>query len=163
MADCDCDDRQLDPVHARSGRGGGLAAPAANGDRAESPDALQAAQLHNHMGNTYAQLGNWERAKTHYQQSLQHLQDRQEPIREAQTIANLGLVYLQQNNLEAAAMQWGLALGRLPAGSVADRAMMQWMHSIDEALLLKAGSRVDRPAASNFLGAIGGIFKRIIS
>ncbi|MBD2088787.1 tetratricopeptide repeat protein [Microcoleus sp. FACHB-1515] len=130
---------------------------------AASSDALPVAQLHNHLGNTYAHLGDWEKAKAHYQQSLQHLQDRQEPIREAQTIANLGLVYRQQNNLEAAAMQWAIALGRLPAGSAADRAMIQWMQSIDEALLQKAGSRVDRPAASNLLGAIGGIFKRIIS
>lgn len=127
-------------------------------------DRLQVAQLLNSSASAHLRQGNLDQAKAQYEQSLEILRQQQEPVKEAQTLANLGIVYAQQEKFEAAVTLWTTALALLPAGSTIDRTLRDWMQAVDrslfEAVLLQLD---DRLPSRNLLGAIGGMFKWMIS
>ena len=79
----------------------------------------------------------------------------------AQTLVNLGTLYLQEGDLDKAASLWHSALTSLPPDSQAQQQIKKWMQAIDRTLLQQAvGSESDRVAAPSRWQSIGEAFKR---
>ena len=131
-------------------------------------DRPQAASLLNNRGNAYFCQSQWQKARESYEQSLvlsaelqaSDLQaDGKLYLPYAQTLVNLGTLYLQEGDLEKAASLWQTALTSLPSDSQAQQQLRKWMQSIDRPLWQQINSG-DRTATPSRWQSIGEAFRR---
>ena len=131
-------------------------------------DRPQAASLLNNRGNAYFCQSQWQKARESYEQSLalsvelqaSDLQtDSKLYLPYAQTLVNLGTLYLQEGDLEKAASLWQTALTSLPSDSQARQQLKKWMQSIDRPLWQQINSS-DRDATPSRWQSIGEAFRR---
>ncbi len=131
-------------------------------------DRPQAASLLNNRGNAYFCQSQWQKARESYEQSLalsaelrtSNLQADATPyLPYAQTLGNLGILYLQEGDLEKATSLWQTALTSLPPDSQAQQQLKKWMQSIDRPLWQHVNSS-DRAATPSRWQSIGEAFRR---
>jgi tetratricopeptide (TPR) repeat protein len=131
-------------------------------------DRLQAASLLNNRGNAYFCQSQWQKARESYEQSLALSAELQASdlqsdgklyLPYAQTLLNLGTLYLQEGDLEKAASLWQTALTSLPSDSQAQQQLRKWMQSIDRPLWQQLNSS-DRAATPSRWQSIGEAFRR---
>lgn len=121
------------------------------------------AQLLNNLGNAHAQQQQWSKAQAAYEASVSKWQDQNAPLREAQTLANLGVVYLVEGDRETATALWSTAINKLLPHTPDYKEMVQWMQAIDPALVADVSQLIgDRSITNDMLGTIKGILKRLI-
>ena len=143
-------------------------------------DRPQAASLLNNRGNAYFYQSQWQKARESYEQSLalstelrgqpnapeaeaaqnQAIAAPKPYLPYAQTLVNLGTLYLQEGDLEKAASLWNAALTSLPPDSPPQQQLKKWMQAIDRSLWQQASHSSDRTASPSRLQSIGKAFKR---
>lgn len=126
-------------------------------------DRFSEACILNNLGNLHQQQQQWERAQTDYETSLRIFSELNHIPQVAQTLTNLGTLYIQQGDIEAALLQWSAALSTLASDSPDYRDLQKRMQAIDKLIWQKAMTQVgDRATSPHFFRSIGSFLKRFI-
>lgn len=112
----------------------------------------------NILGDAFRNQCQWKRSFAFYQQGLNISRKKEIVSWEAKTLANLGLLYAQQNKLEQAVDLWQEALGKMSADSTAANKVTQWLES-PESLVQKTQFFIQQGLVrySIYIGAIAFI------
>lgn len=124
---------------------------------------LKEAFILNNLGNAYLRQRQWDRAREHYKQSLELL-SLMDSSHEAQTLVNLGILYIQQDQPDKTVSLWSMALGKLPIDTPEQKRLKQWMQGVNKTLLQQAiHHNEDNQPARGLFQSIGNAFKRLIA
>jgi tetratricopeptide (TPR) repeat protein len=83
------------------------------------------------LANVYSQQVDWGKANDYYKQSLVIFGELRDRYGEAQTLANMGILHIQQSHEEKAVALWQEALTKLPSDLPKSKRVAEWLQSIN--------------------------------
>jgi tetratricopeptide (TPR) repeat protein len=126
-------------------------------------DRQKEAQILNNLSNAYMRQANWEKARERYKQSLDIFRDLKDINREGQTLLNLGILSILQNQPETALSVWSTALTKFPPDAPEQKKLRKWMQSPEKLPLERPSSSLgNRQNSRGIFQAIGGAIKKLM-
>jgi tetratricopeptide (TPR) repeat protein len=124
--------------------------------------SMQAALLNN-LANAHLRQQHWDKAKDAYEQSLERCTTVQDPLGEANTLINLGILYTYQDQIETTIELWQKALTLLPPNTSQHKRLKQWMQTFDKSQMHQTLDDEDtHPTSPNFFQSIREALRRFM-
>lgn len=124
-------------------------------------DQRKEAQILNNLANAYLRQNQLDKAQSCYEQSIAQFLRLGAVEPAAKTLANSGILFMQQGELEQAIQQWKTALFQLPEASPEQRELQQWMQTSHPPLWQALQATWDnQEAASGWWRSVGKKIKQ---